>query len=224
MGAFHRSAEKALRLRALRHSRHILEPPRRPKVIHRLQSSLAQSGTQHNPKFSSHPDLVFLKKKRPELAGASTTSNCQCPSSRGRCLARCRLRGVDEVLQFLAWLEERNLLRRHFHLLAGLRVAAYAASPLPCPEASESPDLDLVALLQRVDDAFKNRLDDGLRLLAWKFRHPQHFLDQVGLRQRRLLCHRPCLVNPIPFGPHNSLVRGELEGLRLWLSLFLSLK
>src|SRR5208337_4225799 len=69
VGALHRSAEKTLGLLALRHFRHILEPPRRPNVIHRLQSSLAQSGIQHNPKFSSHPDLVFLKKNAPNLPG-----------------------------------------------------------------------------------------------------------------------------------------------------------
>ena len=57
---------------------------------------------------------------------------------------------VDQFLQFLAGLEVGHLLRRHVHLVAGLRVAPLARLPLAQPEAAEPPQLDLLAALQRV--------------------------------------------------------------------------
>src|SRR4051812_44490046 len=71
---------------------------------------------------------------------------------RGRGLVRMRL-AVQEGLQLLAHLEVGNLLRRHVHLLARLRVAALARRAVPEPEAAEAADLDLVAALERVHDA-----------------------------------------------------------------------
>src|SRR5271166_3793214 len=112
-----------------------------------------------------------------------------------RCFAlrsRCRgLRAIHEVLQFLAGLEEGDLLRRNFHFFSGLRITSYAAAALASSEAAEAADLDLVALLKSIDDAFKDGFDDGLGFFARKFGDAEHFLDQVSLGQRRLLCHRP---------------------------------
>ena len=65
-------------------------------------------------------------------------------------------RVIDEVLQLFAGLEEGNLLGRHFHFGAGLRIAPGAAAALARAEAAEAADFDLVAGLQRADDAFEN--------------------------------------------------------------------
>src|SRR5262249_15574638 len=51
---------------------------------------------------------------------------------------------VDELLQLLARLEIRHLLRRHVHLVAGLRIAALARLPFAQAKAAESPQLDLL--------------------------------------------------------------------------------
>src|SRR5215472_4684010 len=140
------------------------------------------------------------------------------------CFALCRRR-VHEILQFLAGLEKRNLFGRHFDLLARLRIPSDAPAPLPCPKTSEASNLDFVALLQRVDDALENGLDNRLRLFAGKLGDAKHFLDQVGFCQCRLLCHRfEPRTSVTPVVP-NSVRQGDLQGhLPARMSLFLSLK
>src|SRR5580704_5945803 len=79
---------------------------------------------------------------------------------------------IHKILQLFARFEKRNFLRRYVHFLPGLGIAPDTPAPLPGAETAEPANLNLVALLQRVDDALENRFDDGLRLFAWKFRHP----------------------------------------------------
>src|SRR5437016_3705876 len=69
---------------------------------------------------------------------------------------------VDELLELFAGLEVRNLLRRDVHLVAGLRVASLAGFALAEAEAAEPAQLDLLAAMQRVDDALEHRVDDDL--------------------------------------------------------------
>src|SRR6185437_2033800 len=93
-----------------------------------------------------------------------------------------RIRAVDEILEFLAGLEEGNLLWRDFDLFAGLGIAAGAATAFARAEAAEAANLDLVAFLERFDDAVENGLDDRLGLLAREFGDAQNLFDEVGLR------------------------------------------
>src|ERR687898_2228956 len=65
---------------------------------------------------------------------------------------RIRL-AVNQLLELLARLEVRNLLRRHVHLVARLRVAPLPWLAPPQPKAAESAQFDLLAAMQRVDDA-----------------------------------------------------------------------
>src|SRR4051794_36881445 len=65
---------------------------------------------------------------------------------------------VDQIFQFLARLEVRDLLRRHVHLVARLRIAALARLALAQAEAAESTQLDLLATMQRIDDALEHRI------------------------------------------------------------------
>ena len=87
-----------------------------------------------------------------------------------------------------------------------------AATPLACAKAAKSANLDFVALLQRVDDAFENRLDDAFGFLAWKLGHAQDLFDQIGFGQRRLLCHRSCFSTRGGTAAYKYLEQGELEG------------
>src|SRR5690348_3025640 len=91
---------------------------------------------------------------------------------------------IDEILEFLARLEERNPLRRHLHFSARLGIAARAAPSLARAEAAKSADFNLVVFLQGVNDAFEDGLDDRLRFFARQLRYADHFFDQIRLRHR----------------------------------------
>src|SRR2546423_4746215 len=75
-----------------------------------------------------------------------------------------RDRLVDQLLQLFAGLEVRDLLRRHFRFLAGLRIAAGARLAVAETEASESAELDLLSGAERLDDGIEDDVDDRLRL------------------------------------------------------------
>src|SRR4051794_14236949 len=82
---------------------------------------------------------------------------------RQRCGKRGRFRfAVDQLLELLARLEVRHLLRRNVHLVAGLGIAPLPRFTPPEPETAEPPQLDLLAAMQRVDDALEDRVDDDL--------------------------------------------------------------
>src|SRR5688500_5489748 len=85
---------------------------------------------------------------------------------------------VDQVLQFLAGLEVRDLLRRDADLVAGLGVAALARLATAKPEAAEAAELDLLAAVQRIDDALEDRIDDDLGVLLREVRDFRDFLDE----------------------------------------------
>src|SRR5262249_34531632 len=87
---------------------------------------------------------------------------------------------VDDVLEFLAGLEVRDLLGRHFHASASLGVAAHAGFPLPRAETAKAADLDLVAGAQGTHDAVKNRFDDDFAVFARQLRQARDFFDEVG--------------------------------------------
>src|ERR1700761_3251779 len=99
-------------------------------------------------------ETTLPKKNAPIQSGrpASISYSVAKNSTSGlRRFARCLRRGargrIHEILQFLAWLEEGNLLCRHFHLFAGLRISSHAPAALPCAEAAKSANFDFVALL-----------------------------------------------------------------------------
>src|SRR5689334_11086825 len=98
---------------------------------------------------------------------------------------------IHKILQFLAGLEIRNLLRLHFHFFSGLWIAPYASPALAGAKAAKASNFDFFALLQSGDDVVKYGFDNRFRFLARKLRHVQNFLDQIGLRECgcRLLGH-----------------------------------
>src|SRR5277367_2974774 len=86
---------------------------------------------------------------------------------------------VDQILQFLARLEERNFLRRHFHAVASFWIAPDTRLALSGAKAPEAADLDLVADSQRSHHAVEDGLDYHFAVLAGQFRQPGNFFDQI---------------------------------------------
>src|SRR5262249_25086025 len=129
-------------------ARDVGQPPRAPEVIH-----------------------VNAYCRMPGIDATSLDSRGVRAARRRRRRRRVGL-PVDELLQLLAWLEVRDLFRRDVHLVAGLRVAPLAGLPAPQPEAAEPAQLDLLAAVERVDDALEDRVDDDLRMLFREVRNP----------------------------------------------------
>src|SRR5579863_5688403 len=86
---------------------------------------------------------------------------------------------VDYVFKFFAWLEVRNLLRRHLDPGSGLRVAPYARLSLASAEAAETTDLDLVSTAQGFNDAVEDGLNNDLRFLAGHLYHAGDLFNQI---------------------------------------------
>ena len=87
---------------------------------------------------------------------------------------------------FLTWLLVEFTRRRQ----GRPGIAADAAAAVSGAEAAEAANFNLLALLERTDDAIENRFDDGLRLLAGEFGDAQDLFDEVGFRKCGLLGHR----------------------------------
>src|SRR5580698_2888725 len=108
---------------------------------------------------------------------------------------------VDQILQFFAWLEERDLLCRNFDPVAGLWVPSHARLALARAEAAKSSDFDFVAHSQRAHHAVKDRINNHFAVFAGEFRKPGNFFDQVSL------CHKSLCSVPITF----SNLRGSAQ-------------
>src|SRR5258707_11095223 len=91
---------------------------------------------------------------------------------------------VDQILQFLAGLEEWNLFSRYLDALAGLGVPAHARFALAGAETAKAADLDLVSRAQRAHHAVKNGFHNYFAVFACKFRQTRDFIDQIGF------CHK----------------------------------
>ena len=89
---------------------------------------------------------------------------------------------IDQFFQLFAGLEVRHFLRRHVHFVAGFRVAALARLAAAQAETAEASQLDLLAAMERGDDAAEDRVDDHLGVLLGEIRDPRDFLDELGLR------------------------------------------
>src|SRR5205823_4124266 len=96
-------------------------------------------------------------------------------------LSRRRWFAINELLELLARLEVRHLLRRHVDLVARLRVPALARFPFAQAEAAKAPQLDFLAAVQRVDDALEHRVDDDLGVFLGQIGHARDFLDEFRL-------------------------------------------
>src|SRR5881392_1056416 len=93
---------------------------------------------------------------------------------------------VDELAQSLSDLEERDPYVGDVHARPGLGVAPLARVPVTDTEAPEPPQLDLIALRQRVGDIVEDRVDDRLGFLLGQVRDLRDFVDQVRFGHRRL--------------------------------------
>ena len=82
-------------------------------------------------------------------------------------------------------------------------------------ETAEPPQLDLLAAMERGDDAAKDRVDDHLGVLLGEIRDTRDFLHELGLR------HAPAerrsnllivIVHILSRGPLASLLAARLRG------------
>src|ERR1019366_4109154 len=94
-----------------------------------------------------------------------------CDRRRGRYRRRCggsfhRRATVHQIFQFLAGLEERDLLGRNFHPVARFRVPAHARLALARAEAPKPAYFDLVAHSQRTHHAVKDRIYNHFAVFA----------------------------------------------------------
>ena len=74
--------------------------------------------------------------------------------------------GVDEVAQFLRWLEEGHLLGRDVDLGAGFWVSADSRVSLARAEAAEATDFYFVARLEGAYDGVEEYFDDDFSIAA----------------------------------------------------------
>src|SRR4029453_3374533 len=92
---------------------------------------------------------------------------------------------VDQLLQALADLEERNALLGDADVRARLRVATASGVPASHPEAPESTQLDLLDAGEGRGDAVEDRVHDELGFLLGQVRDLGDLVDEVSLRHRR---------------------------------------
>src|SRR5438132_724952 len=103
---------------------------------------------------------------RLSASSVQITSDTADPSLESKipivCLPRQLL--VQELLQFLAGLEERDPFRRDGHGRAGLGIAPFFHAAGTRPETSEPSNLGFIPPLEGIADAIKDRIDHDLRL------------------------------------------------------------
>src|SRR5262245_23259058 len=165
-------------------------PPRRPPP-YRKCSRAPEEVVPFRPRYQSRRQDAMETRGDPcestDLSPSTLDLGCpwlRSPKDEGR-RTKDRLDGhrvgrrrrairlfVDEVFELFAGLEVRNLLWRHVHLIARLRVPALARLALPKTEAAEPAQLDLFPTMQRVDDALEHRFDDDFGVLLREIGDP----------------------------------------------------
>src|SRR6266403_150762 len=106
------------------------------------------------------------------------------------------VRGVYEIFELFARLEEGDLLRGHFHFFPCFGVAPHSAAALASAEAAKAANLNFFAFLEGADYAVENSFDDRFGFLARELRYAQNLFNEVGLGQCGLLGHRPVASSP----------------------------
>src|ERR1700737_2002045 len=129
------------------------------------------------PRSSLHSSFEILHSKfelRHSLASGTLLPTCTSAADHVQCL-------VDELLQLLPGLEVRDLLRWHFHLLAGLGVAAGPRFAAAETAAAESAQLDFLSGAERLHDGVEHDVHDGLGLFLRQLNDASYLVDQFGL-------------------------------------------
>jgi hypothetical protein len=77
---------------------------------------------------------------------------------------------VDDVFQFLAGFEKRDLLCRNFYSRPGFGVPAHARLALPRPETAKAADFYLIPGTQGSYNTVEDGFDNDLTVFARKLR------------------------------------------------------
>lgn len=92
---------------------------------------------------------------------------------------------IDAGAQFLAGLEERDGLGRHFHRLARARVAPFPGIPFSDGEGSKAAQLDPVSAGKRIANFTENDIDHLFHVFVTKVRVlSREFLYELGFKHR----------------------------------------
>ena len=106
---------------------------------------------------------------------------------------------VNQIAKFLARLEDRNPLWRHFDLGASLWIASNAPLSEAGVEASEAADLNLIARPQGSDDAVEYGADDGVGFLQGQ---PDSLINRSGQIGPGHLEHSRCITKKVNTAAH----------------------
>src|SRR4029079_827036 len=105
-------------------------------------------------------------------------------------------------------LEVRYLFRRHVHFVAGLRIPALSRLAFAEPEAAKCSQLDLLAAMQRVDDALEHRVDNDFGVLLREVGDSRDFLHELRL------CHAAAIHSRTSQGLGLSISKQLVESRR----------
>src|ERR1017187_2664203 len=131
-------------------------------------------------------NVPYKSETQPHLAGFTASISrflavSFCAFGSKGCGGGRRDIAVDHVLQFLAGLEEGNLLGRNLDAVASLGIASDAWFALPGAEAAKAANFNLVTRAQGAHHALKDSLDNDLAVLAGQLRQAGNFVDQICL-------------------------------------------
>src|SRR5687768_3348872 len=119
------------------------------------------------------------------------------PSSRVLLSTR-RLLEIHALAKLLARLEVRNVLLRHQHLLAGLRIAPGPRRPVVEAEAAEPADLDALAFREAFGHRVEDHLDRKLGVLGDQLRKLRgQAVDQLRFGHRMIQGVAPVGIVPV---------------------------
>src|SRR5471032_2172104 len=113
------------------------------------------------------------------VSDLAAQSRFRLPASR---LARRGSRGllVNQFFQFLAGFKVGNAFRGDADRLAGFRIAAAASAAFADAKTPEAAQLDLFAMIQTFDYAFKDYFDQALRVLLGEFSSVGYVIDKIS--------------------------------------------
>src|ERR1019366_8868930 len=120
----------------------------------------------------------------------------------------------NQIAKFLALLEERNPLWRHFDLSTSLWIASNAPLSEAGVEASEAADLNLIVRPQGSDDAVKYGADDDVGFLQGQ---PDSLVNRFGQIGPGHLEHSRCITKKVntaatpgaPPDPHEAWIAAD---------------
>jgi len=87
---------------------------------------------------------------------------------------------IDQFLEVLACFEIRNALGGNADRLAGLGITATPGAAAPHTETAKAAQFDLLALIQTLNNAIENDLDQPLSVFLSQLSGISYVIDKIG--------------------------------------------